>query len=51
METPQPQPEPETIYMTTWMLADIPEQFHPFLAGLIKQGLIKIITDGPKEIM
>jgi len=42
---------PGFIFMTPWMLADVPEYFHPFIAELFKQGVIKLIMDCPDEIM
>lgn len=51
METQLQEEKPDIIYLTPWMLADVPEPFHPLIAKLIKQGLVKLILDGPQEIM
>ena len=42
---------PEFVFMTMWMLADMPEQFHPLIEELFKQGKIKLILDCPPHIM
>lgn len=39
------------VFMTLWMLADIPEQFHPIIEELFKQGKIKLIMNCPNEVM
>jgi hypothetical protein len=50
---PQPQEpkEDEVIYLSLYALAGVPEPFHPLIQELIKQGMVKIICDGPREIM